>query len=417
MKILVYLKLAINSLIANKLRSVLTMLGVIIGVSAVITMISVGRGAEATISSSFDFMGPNVIFIQPSNPDSPGGMMAAAYTKLSLTYDDAEAMRDIPGITTVSAVSENFVEIIAGDESYTTVIEGSDQNWVPLYGFTLTEGSNLTERHVLGHDSVVVLGSETALQLFDRTYDIVGQEVKIKNKRFTVIGVMAPKGGAMLGFSMDALVVVPITTYQDRLFSQRTARGEVAVQAIAFEPVSPDIRADVIAEVEAVLRHRHSLKGDDSNDFSFITPEQMLEQMQMITGVFTLFMSAIAAISLLVASIGIMNIMLVSVTERTREIGVRMAVGAKRRDIQLQFLLEAGILSLVGGLVGIIIGGLQSWGISLIDIGAGETLEIAFSWTLMLGVMSISFIIGLVSGIYPAIRASRLNPIDALRYG
>jgi putative ABC transport system permease protein len=417
MKLLIYLKLALDSLIANKLRSILTMLGVIIGVSAVITMISVGRGAEASITSTFDIMGPNVVFIQPSNPDAPGGMMSAAYAQPTITYDDAEAMRDIPGITKVSPVNENFVEIIAGDEQYTSVIEGSDQNFVPLYGFTFIEGSNLTERHVLGRDNVVVLGSEVALQLFDRTYNIVGEEVKIKNKRFTVIGVLAPKGGAMLGFSMDAIVVVPITTYQDRLFSMRTARGEDAVQAIAFEPVSADIRVDVIADVEALLRHRHSLRGDDENDFSFTTPEQMLEQMQMITGVFTLFMSAIAGISLLVASIGIMNIMLVSVTERTREIGIRMAVGAKRRDIQLQFLLEAGILSLVGGIVGIIIGGLQSWGISFVDIGAGETLKITFSWSLMLGVMSISFIIGMVSGIYPAMRAARLNPIDALHYG
>jgi len=418
MKFLIYFRMAVDSLFANKMRAILTMLGIIIGVASVITLMAAGRGVEKTITASFDIFGPNTVFLQPSNPDAPGGgMMSMAFATPSLTVDDARALEDIPGVDLVDAVNENFVEIIAGDTSTVTVIEGATENFMPLYGFVMAEGNNISGRNVSGRDTVVVLGSDVAEKLFERQYDIVGERVKIKNKRFTVIGVMARKGGGMLGFTYDDLIIVPITTYQDRLFALRTPRGEDAVQSILFRVISPEIRADAIAEAEEILRRRHHLKGDDQNDFSVISPEQMLEQMSMITGLLTLLLGAIAAISLLVASIGIMNIMLVSVTERTREIGLRKAVGARRSDIMLQFLIEAGILSMVGGVIGIIIGSLQSWAISLIDIGGGQTLEIGFEPVTMVAVAAISFVIGVVSGLYPAMRAARLNPIDALRYG
>lgn len=418
MKFFVYFKLALDALFANKMRAILTMLGIIIGVASVITLMAAGKGVEKTIAASFDIMGPNTVFIQPSNPDAPGGgMMSMAFATPSLTVDDARALEDIPGVDLVDAANENFVEVIAGDTSTVTVIEGATENWVRLYGFEMAEGSNISDRHVDGRDTVVVLGYDVAEKLFGRHYDIVGERVKIKNKRFTVIGVMARKGGGMLGFTYDDLIIVPITTFQDRLFAMRTPRGEDAVQAIVFRVISAEMKADAVAEAEEILRRRHHLKEDDQNDFSVISPEQMLEQMSMITGLLTLLLGAIAAISLLVAGIGIMNIMLVSVTERTREIGLRKAVGARQRDILLQFLIEAGILSLVGGIIGITVGSLQSWALSFIDMGGGQTLEISFDPATMVTVAVISFIIGVISGLYPAMRAARLNPIDALRYG
>jgi putative ABC transport system permease protein len=262
---------------------------------------------------------------------------------------------------------------------------------------------------------VIVLGDEVAKDLFGSD-DPLGQRVKIKGKRFTVIGVLEPKGGAIMGVSLDAVVVTPITTFQTKLFTQRTSSGEDAVQSISIKVASAEAIDEVTDEAEVMLRKRHRIAEGDKNDFAIISQEQVLGIFSQITGIFTIFLGAIASVSLIVGGIGIMNIMLVSVTERTREIGIRKAVGAKRRDILLQFLIEAAILSLVGGTVGIIGGWLVSKAISLINI-SGITIHSVVSPDIVMLAISVSVFIGLASGIYPAMRAARLNPIDALRYG
>jgi putative ABC transport system permease protein len=415
-KLYASLVIAIRSLLANKMRSALTMLGVIIGVGAVITLMSVGRGAQAGITSTFEKMGSNLLYVM-STSSAEGGMMAVQYgaTTPTLTLDDAKALERIPSVTAVAPVNENYVEVAAGGENTLAIIHGATPEYLQVYKHTIAEGQFFSDGDIASRSSVVVLGSEVASDLFD-TEDPVGQRVKINGKRFTVIGVLEPKGGAIMGVSLDDLVVMPITTFQARLFTQQTARGELAIQTIALQVASAGDIDNVRGEIENVLRKRHGLTGDEKNDFTVVSMEQMLSMFQQVTGIFTIVLGAIASISLLVGGIGIMNIMLVSVTERTREIGVRKAVGAKRRDILLQFLLEAAMLSLLGGGIGILGGWMLSFLISQVDFG-GIVIHSVVSADIVVLAVTVSVIIGLASGVYPAMRAARLNPIDALRYG
>jgi putative ABC transport system permease protein len=280
--------------------------------------------------------------------------------------------------------------------------------------FTVASGQFFTDHHVAQRANVVVLGHDVATALFDAD-DAVGQQVKMKKQRFTVIGVLEPRGGAMFGVSYDEIIVVPITTYQTRLFPQKTATGDDAIASISIQVSSLEFMDEVTEEIEEILRRRHRIDADDKDDFAVVSPEQILDIVGQVTAVFSIFLGAIASISLLVGSIGIMNITLVSVTERTREIGIRKAVGAKRRDILLQFLLEAATLSFIGGGIGVTGGWLLSYAISMVDIG-GFKLAATVSPDIVILAFAVSAFIGLVSGIYPAMRAARLNPIDALHY-
>ncbi|MFC2014060.1 ABC transporter permease [Chloroflexota bacterium] len=416
MKFIQFFSVAIRALFANKLRSSLTMLGMIIGVGAVIALMSLGRGAESMITSTFEELGQNVIYVQPRNPDAPGmAGLAPGYAMPTLTLNDAEDISDIPSVIAVAPTNENFVELNFGDEAEISVIHGSTPEYLGVYNYTVASGQFFTDRNIARRDTMVVLGSKITETVFGDT-DPVGQTVKIKGKRFTVIGVFEPKGGAFMGFSLDDVVVTPITTFQTRLFSQRTATGEDAVQSIAVQASSSEEIDWVTEEVETLLRKSHRIDQDKKDDFAVVSQEQMLGIFEQITGILTLLLGAIASISLVVGSIGIMNIMLVSVTERTREIGIRKAIGAKRRDILVQFLLEAAMLSLVGGGIGIIGGWSVSKAVSLIDLG-GMTLNAVVSPDIVILAISVSGIIGLASGIYPAMRAARLDPIEALHYG
>jgi len=392
------------------------MLGVVIGVGAVITLMAVGTGVQEMVTSSFEELGTNVVYVQPSNPEAPGmAAIAPGYAEVNLTLDDANAIADLPTVIAIAPTNENFVEITAGDEKYTAVIHGSTPQYLDTYKFGVSSGQFITDVNVARRDMVVVIGSKVAEELFGDD-DPIGQQVKIKEKRFTVIGVLKPRGVAFLGFSWDDLAVTPITTFQTRLFSQRTASGEDAIQSIAIQIASAEDVDQTIADIEKLLRKRHKIDPDEKDDFAVVTLEQMLAIFGQITLVLTILLGTIASISLVVGGIGIMNIMLVSVTERTREIGLRKAVGAKRRDILLQFLIEAAMLSLTGGAIGLTGGWLVSEGISLIDLG-GFTLHAAVSPFIVILAVSVSVFIGVASGLYPAVRASRLDPIDALRYG
>jgi putative ABC transport system permease protein len=406
--------IAIRSLFANKLRSSLTMLGIIIGVGSVITLMSVGRGAEASITSTLEGMGTNLVYVTSKTP-GVGGMMAMANPTYSFTMSDAKDIAArVPSVTAVAPVIENYVEVAAASESTLGIVEATTPEFEQALNYPAASGQFISERNVAARDMVVVLGAKVSEELFGND-DPVGEKVKVNGRQFSVIGVLEKKGGQMMGVSMDAIVVVPITTYQARLFPGRTVRGEDAIQELAVQIESTDV-ADIVSEdITELLRKRHHIVDEDKDDFMIMTQEQMLGIVQQITGIFTVVLGAIASISLLVGSIGIMNIMLVSVTERTREIGIRKAVGAKRRDILLQFLLEAAMLSLSGGAIGIIGGWLLSVLISKIDI-SGITLHSMVSPDIVALAVSVSVFIGLISGIYPAMRAARLNPIDALHY-
>jgi len=408
--------MALRSLLTNKLRSALTMLGIIIGVGAVIAIMAGGAGMENYVTSTLEDLGTDIFYVQPSNPDAPGAAaMAPGYATATLTLDDAEAIARIPSVLGVAPTNENFVEVTFGDEVITSVIEGTTPEFQETLSYEMASGQFISERNVASRDNVVVLGSETAEGLFGDE-DPLGQKVKIKGKRFTVIGVLEPKGGGFGGFSLDEIVVVPITTYQVRLFTQRTPSGEDSVMSIGVLVSGPEAMDDVKANIETTLRKRHRIDEDEKDDFTIVSPEQMIEIFSDITGAVSIFLAAIASIGLLVASIGIMNIMLVSVTERTREIGIRKAVGAKRRDILLQFLLEAAALSLVGGGAGIVFGWMLSLGMSIIATLAGFPLQATLSPLHVILAVGVSVFIGLASGMYPAMRAARLNPIDALHY-
>lgn len=412
------LNTALKSLSANKLRSALTMLGIIIGVAAVIGLMSIGRGVESTITATFEDLGTNAIYIIPQTEGSSSieGLMGGTMT---LSLEDAEALADpsrVHSVTTVVPASSNYAEVIAGRESVSTAINGTTSAYMEVMNYSIGSGQFISERNVSHRDSVVVLGNKTASELFPFD-DPVGEQVRINGRRFTVIGVLESKGGATMGISQDELILVPITTYHTRLFTERTAKGEDAVKSIIVQVGSAADIETAVYDIEDVLRRRHRLGESDDNDFATISQEQVLDTMHQITGVITLFLGAVAGISLLVGGIGIMNIMLVSVTERTREIGIRKAIGAKRRDILRQFLFEAILISLAGSAIGIAVGTIISRLFSRINIMGGQPIATVVSPDIVTLAISVAILIGVLSGIYPALRASRLNPIDALHYG
>jgi putative ABC transport system permease protein len=397
---------ALQSLTSNKLRSALTILGIVIGVGAVIALLAIGRGAQDTITGSINGIGTNLLFIVP------GGSEEVSNPK-PLTLTDAEAMRDpfvAPSVTGVAPILTGGVELSFAGESLFTQGYGVTPDYEGVRNIELLEGEFVSEVHMLGRAAVVVLGPDAADELFGRTVGVVGETVRIEGQPFRVLGVMVPVGGS--GFSNpDELIMVPMTTAQTRLFSRsRDSVDMVMVQAISAEGVSA-----ASDEVASLLRTRHRTAiGED--DFTIFTQQDFLETATSITNVLTIFLGGIAAISLLVGGIGIMNIMLVSVTERTREIGLRKAVGARKNDILLQFLTESSLLSLLGGLIGIMLG----WGLSTLVgfIAATQDAELVPNMGLdaILLATLFSTAVGLFFGLYPAKRAADLEPVEALRY-
>jgi putative ABC transport system permease protein len=407
------LRIAVSSLAANKLRSALTMLGIIIGVAAVIALMGVGRGASAAIDSQINSMGTNLLFVSPGST-SQGGVRTAQGSAETLTYEDALALNDPEGLPAVAAVVpqvQAFGQVVYLSNNVNTQIVGVTADYGPVRNYTAEYGEFITEANVQAKSSVAVLGANVAAELFPDGQDPVGQTVRINNIPFKITGVLVSKGGSGFG-NQDDQVLVPITTAMARLSRNRSGSGNVISQ-ISVQVVDAKQIDAAIEQISAELRDRHNIRYED--DFTVRTQQDMLESATEITDVLTLFLGGVAGISLLVGGIGIMNIMLVSVTERTREIGIRKAVGATRKNVLAQFLTEATVLSVLGGVIGVAVGAGIAQLISGLSVGT-MTLQPSINADSILLATLFSLAVGLFFGIYPAYRASSLNPIDALRY-
>jgi putative ABC transport system permease protein len=394
------------------------MLGIIIGVAAVIALMSIGQGAQASITEEINSIGTNLLFVSPGSFES-GPVRHAAGSATSLTYDDAKAIADPVNVPDAALVAPQFsqnTQVIFGDANVNVSVLGTTGEYLSAYNLEVASGRFVEEKDVDKRANVAVLGYQTAQDLFGG-FDPIGQKIKVAlsgenggRVSLTVVGVLDEKGGSMMG-SADDTVFVPITTAQTKLFSGRNALGEPIVASVSVVAASEDRSEAVMDQIDALLRRRHHLDPDEEADFSVMSQADMLEMMTMVTDILTVFLGAVAGIALLVGGIGIMNIMLVSVTERTREIGIRKAVGARKADILIQFLLEAVVLSLVGGVVGILLG-----------VGVGKLVDMTGLMNSVVTLDSIalavgfSAAIGLFFGIYPANQAAGLNPIEALRY-
>ena len=398
---------ALESLTVNKLRSILTILGIVIGVGAVIAMLAIGRGAEASITGSIQGIGTNLLFIFPDGSEEIRNPMP-------LTLGDADALGDpfaAPNLAGVAPILAGNAEVSSGGESTLTQVSGVTPEYGPVRNYRVSEGEFISEGHMLGRASVVLLGTEVAEKLFGRKEGLVGETVRIEGQPFRVLGILEERGGSSFG-SEDDVVLVPLTTAQARLLRRGTRDRVDIIIASASSADTVPLAAEEIAEI---LRTRHRTPiGID--DFRVLSQQDFLDTARAITGVLTIFLGGIAAISLLVGGIGIMNIMLVSVTERTREIGLRKAMGARRRDILIQFLTESAVLSLIGGLIGIVLGWLISTIVGQIAAANDAAIDPLIGLDAILLATLFSTAVGLFFGLYPANRAASLEPVEALRY-
>jgi len=400
-------KISFRALRVNKMRSALTMLGIIIGVMAVIVMLAIGAGARKAIGDSIASMGSNILIVM-SGAHTAGGAHLGSGSLPSLTLLDAEAIVDnCPAVQEVAPMHNGGAQVVFGHQNWTTQITGSTPSMIAVRDWSIQRGRNFTEQESKTAAKVALLGQTVVDNLFG-DMDPVGQVIRIKDVPFLVIGVLAPKGQSMMGQDQDDSVIVPITAAQKKLFGT-SFPGSVRMAMV--KAVDADSLDKAQEQIERLLRQRHHIGPHQDDDFEVRNLTQVMETFQQAVSIMTLLLGAIASISLLVGGIGIMNIMLVSVTERTREIGIRMAVGAKVWDIRLQFIIEAVTLSITGGAVGILIGIIIS---ELVTRFSPLTALISAS-SILLG-FGFSALVGIFFGFYPAYKASQLNPIDALRY-
>ncbi len=389
---------ALKSIARNKMRSLLTMLGIIIGVASVITMVALGEGSQADIEGEVASLGTNLLMVRPGSVDS-GGVSGGAGSRPSLTMDDvARLEKYATQLRWVSAEVRANGQVIAG------TITGVAPNYLSIRNYEMESGSFFTARDCKTRAKVAVLGKTVADELFpDR--DPVGERLRIRNVPFKVIGVMAEKGQSSMGNDQDDIIFAPDNTVLYRLSNGKT------IHDISASAISSEAMEAAKAELTTLLRSEHRLAADAEDDFIIRDQTEIVEIATRVTGTLTLLLSSIAGVSLLVGGIGIMNIMLVSVTERTREIGIRLAIGARPLDVLAQFLIEAAILSLLGGLIGILSGLGAAWGVGrLLGISAVVNPAVVIMTVLFTGAVGVFF------GFYPARKAANLNPIDALRY-
>ncbi len=391
------------SLIANKMRSILTMLGIIIGVAAVIALVSIGNGVKQDIQNSISSLGSNLLMVMPGAPRTPGVRPSAGSMK-SLKVSDYEAISKLDGVKAASPMTNGSYVVIYQNKNWTTSVSGVSYNYLDVNNWSMKSGRFLSEKNVQNRERVAVVGKTVVKNLFGDE-DPVGAEIRVKNIPFRIIGVLNSKGSGAMGNDQDDMVVIPYTTAMERV------EGVDYLRMIYVVGKDENGIDRLQSDIENLLRVRHGIKDTNLDDFNIQNMNSIMETMEETTGTLTLFLGAVAAISLVVGGIGIMNIMLVSVTERTREIGVRKALGATYSVIVTQFLIEAVVISLMGGIIGIILGIGSS---KLIGMASGMSTVISIPTIVMS--FAFSMAIGLIFGIYPARKAAKLNPIDALHY-
>jgi len=402
------LRVALRALTRNKMRSFLTTLGVVIGVSAVIAMVAIGDGAKARVEAAFAAMGSNMLIVVPGS-SSAGGAMGGFGSMPTLTWDDLKAIQtEIGTVRAAAAQLRTNAQVMSEDQNWGTQVFGSSPEYFQIRTWPAVQGALLTQSDVDTGTKVAVLGQTVSDKLFGTNSNPTGQTIRIKNVPFVVIGVLDKKGQSQWGHDYDDIVIVPVSTFQQKVKGslKNFIEGSIAVSATGADTTS---RAE--SQIRALLRDRHRLPLGADDDFSIRNLSEVASAQQEGTRTLTTLLAAIAAVSLLVGGIGIMNIMLVSVTERTREIGLRMAVGAKPADIRLQFLVEALVLAVTGGLIGVALGVFGAW-----------QLATSFGWQVLYRpdviaiAVGFSGLVGVVFGLYPAHKASRLDPITALRF-
>ncbi len=403
---------AIDSLRANKMRSMLTILGIVIGVAAVIAMLSIGRGAEASITSQIETIGTNLVYVTPGS-SSQNGVRSIAGSAATLTIDDANQLASLENVEVVAPETSSVVQIVYQGQNTNTRLLGVTSSYQNLGSMSVANGEFISDTDQANRSLVVVLGSSVAETLFGSTSGVVGQKVRMNGQPFKVIGVLESKGGTGF-FNQDDQVFVPLSTALYRLTGGLRFRGSNVISQINLKATDAKVISSLVDDVTLVMRELHgTVEGAD--DFTVTSQEAVLATATAVTDTLSLFLGGIAGISLLVGGIGIMNIMLTTVTERTHEIGLRKAVGALRNDILLQFLVESMVLSFLGGIIGIAFG----WGIAELMGNlqiSGNTITPVVGLDSVLLATLFSMTVGLFFGIYPATRAARLQPVEALRY-
>jgi putative ABC transport system permease protein len=394
------------ALASNKVRTGLTMLGIVIGIASVIAMVSIGQGAQSTIEDSIQSLGSNLIMVSPGAQGGPGTQVSGGRgTAKTLTQDDADAIEEgVEGVKAVSPELSGRYQVTAKGTNTNTSVVGATASYPDVRNLAIAEGAFVSDQNERSSSKVAVLGPSVRDDLFGEGADAIGQSIRIKGQQFKVIGITEEKGGS--GFtSQDDMIFVPLSA------AQKFLAGDDYVTSVSVQAADADAMEAVQADVTALLLERHRITDADSADFSILNQNDIVAAAGSITGTFTILLGAVAGISLLVGGIGIMNMMLTTVTERTREIGLRKAIGAKQSDISRQFLIEAVALTLTGGLLGVLLGMLISFGVN-----ASGLVKTSVSVQSVLLAFGVSTAIGVVFGYYPARRAASLNPIDALRY-